>query len=202
MCFVTWEKERQTHKRWPTQRSWHAQVLPSCHGMLEATGPWKLSSPISSWQLRTSRPPEVVSQANNGSARQLLRPGFWYFTQHWFSHMSQPMRETQQVGTVTRQSLWFLVRAEGLAMQTSILLKFSIGLTTPYRSQPSWLLAGPLYTSRLGSAKLTGWVALSVVWITDQPKLRHANASFINLTDRHTHKSGPPDHFLSFVSGP
>lgn len=88
-----------------------------------------------------------------------------------------------------QEQVWII----GLAKQTTV-SEFAIGLTTPYCSQPSQrisfhLFAGSLYPSKFDLSRLTGWVPLSIVWITDQPKLRRAYSSFINLTCMYLHKS-------------
>lgn len=81
--------------------------------------------------------------------------------------------------------------------------EFATGLTTPYCSQPSQrilfqLLAGSLYPSKFDLSRLTGWAPLSIVWITDQSKLRCAYSSFINLTYMYLQKvTSPPPRSLS-----
>lgn len=127
-CFLTWEKERQTYERWPTQSSWQAEGLTK----------HSAQPPFFSWNARSYRSLEVeqssplITDEKIKAPRGCLSgiqwqhqatPDIWLLVFHpmWvFSHELAHERDSEQVGTVTRESLWFpgQVWAKGLAKKT------------------------------------------------------------------------------------
>lgn len=154
----------------------------------------------------------------SGSQRQSLRQTMAAPSNSWelasgilpntgFLPWASPWETQSKWGQGSPYDFQEQVWSTGLAKQTTV-LEFATGLTTPYCSQPSQrilfqLLAASLYPSKFDLSRLTGWAPLSIVWITDQSKLRCAYSSFINLTYMYLQNVTSPrqGHFLSWVPG-